>query len=71
MIFRKKLFGNNITPDCSYCQYCEKNSGGNQICRCGSPTIGTVCARYIYDPLKREPRTLPDIPKFTAEDFKL
>lgn len=70
-MFRKKLFGNNIAPDCTYCLYSEKNSGGKLICRYGSPTMGTVCQRYMYDPLKREPKTLPDMPKFTADDFKL
>lgn len=67
----KKLFGKNIAPDCEYCLYYEKNNGGKPICRCGSRSFEKTCGRYVYDPLKREPKTLPDIPKFTADDFKI
>ncbi|MBR2175703.1 MAG: hypothetical protein IJ861_02000 [Clostridia bacterium] len=70
-MLKKKLFGNTIEPNCDYCRYNVKNSGGNSICRYGSPSVENVCGRYVYDPLKREPKTLPDIPRFTADDFKL
>ena len=68
---RKKLFGNNIPPKCEYCRYCQKNNSGKPVCPYGAAESGDTCKRYIYDPLKREPRSLPTLPKFTADDFKL
>ena len=59
----KKLFGKNIPP--------VKKRGGSIICRYGIPSDDHVCKKYIYDPLKREPKSLPKIPRFTADDFKL
>lgn len=67
----KKLFGKNVPPDCEYCQFYAKNAGGNPVCRTRSGNVGTPCARYTYDPLKREPRVMPEMPEFTADDFKL
>ncbi len=67
----KKLFGKNITPDCEYCLYYQKNANGQAVCRRNSRFVGKVCGRYAYDPLKREPRATPAIPEFTADDFKL
>ena len=72
MLFRKnKLFGNNIPPRCDYCRFYQKNISGNPSCPYGLQTIGEPCKRYVYDPLKREPQSVPTLPKFTADDFKL
>ena len=67
---KKKLFGNNIPPACEYCRFYQKNNGGNPSCAYGT-AIENTCKRYEYDPLKREPRSAPTLPKFTADDFKL
>ena len=67
----KKLFGANITPDCEYCLYCDKSGKSSRICSFSSQPAERVCGRYVYDPLKREPRATPAMPEFTAEDFKL
>lgn len=69
-MFRKKLFGNNIPPDCEYCRFCSKNDGGSLVCRRGG-AAGTVCRNYLYDPLRREPKVAPEMRKFSADDFKL
>lgn len=71
LLSRKKLFGNHIPPRCEYCQHYEKNNSGNPGCRFGVRTSGDACKRYVYDPLKREPQSLPTLPRFTADDFKL
>lgn len=75
MFFRKKalLFGGRIPPACEYCTrsrpsreegtfYCEKRGvvAGNYHCRA-----------YVYDPLRRTPKRRPQLPAFTADDFKL
>lgn len=67
----KKLFGNNITPSCEYCLYCVKKKGSSMVCRYGLPSRDKVCKKYSYDPLKREPKVLPKMREFTADDFKL
>ena len=67
----KKLFGKNIPPSCEYCQFSVKKRGGSIICRYGIPSDDHERKKYIYDPLKREPKSLPKIPRFTADDFKL
>ena len=67
----KKLFGKNIEPQCEYCLFCVKKSGGAAVCRYGMPSENKVCGKYSHDPLKREPRVLPSMRKFTADDFKL
>ncbi len=71
LLSKKKLFGNNIPPRCDYCQHYEKNKGGKPVCPYGFQTVGNPCKKYIYDPLKREPQSMPTMPKFTADDFKL
>ncbi len=67
----KKLFGKNIEPKCEYCRYCVNRKGGASVCRYGLPSEDKVCRKYEYDPLKREPRVLPSLQRFTADDFKL
>lgn len=68
---KKKLFGNNIPPRCEYCRYSVKNNSGKLSCPYGAGTLEDTCKRYEYDPLRREPQSLPTLPKFTADDFKL
>ena len=68
---KKRLFGNHVPPRCEYCQFSQKNNSGNPVCPYGMRTAGDTCKRYAYDPLKREPQSLPTLPKFTADDFKL
>lgn len=71
-IFRKnKLFGNNIPPSCEYCLYVKENNSGKLICSVGGSVHEGKCGSYSYDPLKREPKPAPNIPEFSAEDFKL
>lgn len=71
LLSKKKLFGNNVPPRCDYCRYYKKNSSGEPSCPYGFKTVGDTCKKYVYDPLKREPQSMPTIPKFTADDFKL
>ena len=70
IIRKNKLFGNNVPPMCEYCRFSEKNIDGNSVCPYGL-TTNTPCKKYTYDPMKREPRSSPVLPKFTADDFKL
>ncbi len=69
-MLRKNLFGNSVTPLCEYCRYAAKNPEGKIFCLNGNP-VDNVCKKYIYDPLKREPKSTPNLPKYRAEDFKI
>ncbi len=61
---KKKLFGNTVEPDCSYCAHglehgCELNRGDRP------------CGEFRYDPLKRVPAQTPPPKRYDPEDFKL
>lgn len=56
------------------CEFCEHaaiiNDDDNILCdikgiaeKCGK------CKKYVYDPLKRIPKRLPDLPKLTEDDI--
>lgn len=69
---KKKLFGNQIPPDCSYCEHGAKTSGESYSCALGRtlPFKGK-CRAFRYDPLKRVPRTEPKLPTYSPDDFTL
>lgn len=67
----KKLFGGNIEPSCEYCSFGRVKDDGTIICYSGStPTEGS-CKRFSYDPLKREPKRIPPLQKYSPEDFMI
>ncbi len=63
---KKKMFGTNIEPDCTYCRY---NSSDDKIL-CPYHK-GSVCKNYEYDPLKRDPSPKPKLQEFSEEEFKI
>lgn len=68
-----KLFGSGVSPACEYCIYGEKKSDGTGVlCRHkGVMPLEGSCKKYKYDPLRREPKRLPDLPTYNEEDFKI
>lgn len=69
---KKRLFGNHISPDCAYCQNGLKEQTGSFSCARGK-TISPngLCKAFLYDPLKRVPRTAPALPSHSPEEFVL
>lgn len=68
---RKKVLG-IVQPKCEYCETGTLASNGNILC----PKMGVLspdfsCKKFKYDPLKRVPKKLPDLPEFSPEDFEL
>lgn len=69
---RQKVFG-NVEPKCEYCAVGTITpTGKNVLC----PKKGVLapdfsCKKFKYDPLKRVPKKMPELPKFDAEDFAL
>ena len=69
---RKKLFGNRIEPNCEYCLYSSPEEDSRRFCKKLREEPKTQkCRHFVYDPLKRVPHCLPNLPKFDAEDFSL
>ncbi len=67
---KNKLFGNNISPDCSYCANAFFENG-IVACRKSKHISDGKCRSFSYDPLMRVPRTVTLRGTYTAEDFKL
>ncbi len=54
---KKKLFGNNITPSCKYCEM--GTPGDGDVIKCskfGDVKAYDSCKKFIYNPLKRIPK---------------
>ncbi len=64
-------------PDLPHlCEFCEHAALINDECNVLCDRRGIVnreysCKKYVYDPLKRVPRTLPPLPKLSEEDLLL
>lgn len=69
-MLKKKLFGRNITPSCSYCL---NSVFENNTCNCskGKTIVDDKCKGFRYDPLMRIPQSVPTLRKYTLDDFKL
>lgn len=70
---KNKLFGNMISPACEYCQFGTR-SRDNAMILCSKKGVVSPfysCNKYVYMPTKRIPKRRPNLPDFTAEDFKL
>jgi len=68
------LFSKHIDPCCSYCRHGRLLSPDEVMClKRGVVAASGQCARFRYDPLKREPVRARELPEehFTTEDFAL
>ena len=72
MCFKKKNNdGRDIPQVCEFCEFAIIiNDEENVLCsKRGIVGRGGKCRKFIYDPLKREPKVLPPIPKLSEEDM--
>ncbi len=68
---KRKLFGMNINPDCTYCVHSD-NEQDFFICKKGRKKIvNGKCRKFKYDPLLRVPKKTVNKTAYTEEDFKL
>lgn len=67
---KKKLFGQNISPDCAYC---ENAACENHIvyCQKSKRIDHGKCRSFRYDPLMRAPKSSAIKRNYSADDFKL
>lgn len=67
----------NSLPDLPrVCEFCECatliHDDNNVLCsQKGIVNREYCCRKFIYDPLKRAPRTLPPLPKLSEDDLLL
>lgn len=69
----KKLFGNKISPACEYCRNGTKSSD-NAMVLCSKKGVVSPfysCNKFVYMPTKRSPKRRPNLPDYSADDFKL
>lgn len=54
---KKKLFGNDIPPQCQYCHFGARAKDGNMVLceKRGMVQADFSCPKYMYSPLKRIP----------------
>ena len=73
VLFRHKLFGSQIEPDCSYCKFGSPMKKSSRIvcAKGGIVSPGFHCRRFSYDPLKRVPQRPRRLPRFDRSDFEL
>lgn len=69
-MLKKKLFGKNIKPNCTYCL---NSVYENDTCHCikNKTIIDDKCKSFKYDPLMRVPQSAPTLHEYTSDDFKL
>ena len=71
--FLKKANPKNYEPSCSYCVFGNESPFGTEILcvKMGIRAPSSFCKKFAYDPLKRNPRKAPTLPKFEKGDFEL
>lgn len=70
---KNKLFGSRISPACEYCQHGTR-SRDNAMILCSKKGVVSPfysCNKYTYMPTKRIPKRRPNLPDYSAEDFKI
>ncbi|MCL1831162.1 MAG: hypothetical protein FWG21_06995 [Oscillospiraceae bacterium] len=67
------LFGENISPACSYCEQGKDTADGSMILcsRVGIVSPYYRCRKFVYSPIRRKPRALPKLPDVESSNFKL
>lgn len=70
MMNSKSLFGNNIIPNCSYCQHSVVESE-TTFCKVKkSINAKGKCSKFTYNPTMRKV-TIQTLDDFSKEDFML
>ncbi|MEE1060535.1 MAG: hypothetical protein UH080_01765 [Ruminococcus sp.] len=69
-MFKKKLFGSNIKPNCAYCRN-SRYEKGIYFCNKDHSIKNDKCRSFKYDPLMRVPMSISLKKDFKADDFRL
>lgn len=65
--------GFKYEPLCKYCLHGRQSPvEGEILCaKMGIRLAESSCKKFIYDPLKRQPKRQSSLPKYAKEDFEL
>ncbi len=66
----KKLFGNNIEPNCLYCNN-YNNETETAFCEEKKEIKKGKCRKFSYNPTLRTPNIEAQLMQFNKEDFEL
>ena len=68
-----RFFRKDIQPRCEYCTHGRQGPDKTVIlCKhSGILSPDDQCRKFTYDPLRRTPRVMPDLPDFSDEDFSV
>ncbi len=66
-------FGKDISPACQYCENGKTTNDGRMVLcsRIGIVYKEYACKRFVYAPLKREPKRRNPLGGMSEADFKL
>ena len=67
----KRLFRNDIEPNCSYCLNSTIKNGSLFCTKFRRYKNHKNCKHFNYDPLKRVPEDKPELPHFDKSEFYL
>lgn len=67
----KKMFGNNIEPNCEYCSNFYSDDENGFVCSKKKTIKNNKCRKFDYNPLMRVPKSAPAMMDFNKEDFEL
>lgn len=67
---KKKVFGNNIVPSCTYCEF-SRTEGEKQYCTKNSTLRNGKCRKFCYNPIMRMPHTMAPLQQFEQESFTI
>jgi len=60
-------------PSCELCRHGKLSPDGKSVLCCvrGVMRRTSLCKKYEYDPIKRQPKCAPALPEFDPEQFLL
>ena len=69
---KKLVNSKKYPPACAYCQHGRLSPGGISVLCVGKGIVSPEgkCRKFVYDPLKREPKIPPASPEADAKDFE-
>ena len=72
-MFKAPLFSKDIEPACAWCEHALPSQDGLALLceKCGIVSPSFCCKKYVYDPLKREPKPPVPLGTFAPEEFAL
>lgn len=67
-----RFFGRTISPACTYCENGEPGEAGVFCCRKNKQISDDgKCRAFVYNPLRRTPKSPLLLPTFSEEEFQL